>query len=215
MNLRTAGASLVVAEAFFWASWALMPGVGVTETAAIFALVGQHRASVFVSVVLQLVSAAAFAPALLGAATEQRSRGVHAGAALLLVGAMGSAADAIFHLVAYEMTAPGVNQIAVTPVMRRLQGPDLALLLPFVLAFFVGHALLVSAFRKQGPSAHAGARLLLLAPLVILLGAPAARAGLVAGRVVGLAFLATVSGSLALVGSGWIRAIPRVDSSTQ
>jgi len=126
---------------------------------------------------------------------------------------MGSAADAIFHLVPYETTAPGIDAIAVAPIMRRLQGPDLALLLPFVLAFFVGHALLVSAFRNHGPNARAGARLLLLAPLVILLGAPAARAGLVAGRVVGLAFLATVSASLALVGSGWIRATPRGDLS--
>lgn len=209
MNLRITGALLVVAEALFWISWVLMPGVGVTDTMVIFALAGQSRANVFASVVLQLVSAAAFAPALVGIEAASTSRLSRAGTVLLLVGAMGSAAGAIFHLVAYEMTAPGIDLASVAPIMRRLQGPGLGLLLPFVLAFFTGHAFLASALRKRGPSARVGAWTLALSPLVIVVGAPSVHAGLIAGRIVGLAFLAAVSSSLALTGAGWFAAPPR------
>jgi hypothetical protein len=181
-----------------------MPGVGVTDTAMIFALVGAHRSSVFASVVLQLSSAAAYAPAAVGLTSATARARERAGAVLLLVGAMGSAADAIFHLVAYEMTGPGVPLDVVAPVMRRLQGPDLALLLPFVVAFFAGHVLIVMASRTRGPLARASSRVLLLAPVVVAIGAVLVRAGLVEGRVVGLSLLAALSGSLALVGGSFV-----------
>jgi hypothetical protein len=202
--MRTStGAYLVLASFAFWLSWFLMPGVGVTDTAAIFALVGAHRTHVLASVVLQLTSSALYAPAIAAILAEEagrRSLAVRAGCALLAIGAMGSAADAIFHLVAYEMTAPGIALDAVAPVMQRLQGKDLVLLVPFVAAFFLGHALLVSGLRRRGPVAMLGARVLTIAPLIVIAGGPAARAHLVAGRLIGLGFLGAVAGSLAVLG---------------
>jgi len=41
MSLRKAGWLLSAAAAFFWLSWALMPGVGVTAAAQIFDLVSK------------------------------------------------------------------------------------------------------------------------------------------------------------------------------
>jgi hypothetical protein len=211
MPRTSAGAYLVIASAAFWASWLLMPGVGVTDTATIFALVGPHRARVLASVVLQLLSAAMYAPgigAILATTAARRSAAIRAGGALLLIGAMGSAADAIYHLIAYEMTAPGIAFDAVAPVMRRLQGKDLALLLPFVAAFLLGHSLLVATLRKRGSIATFGARVLFLAPLIVLAGGPAARAGFVTGRIVGLSFLGVLAGSLALLGLSLIAEEP-------
>ena len=66
---RGTGLALVLASFGFWLCWTLMPGVGITDTAQIFARVAQHRASVLASVVLQLASAAAYAPA-----SESRGR---------------------------------------------------------------------------------------------------------------------------------------------
>ena len=53
-RVRT-GAWLFCASLAFWVSWLLMPGVGVTDPALIFELVGGHRAKVFASVLLQLL----------------------------------------------------------------------------------------------------------------------------------------------------------------
>jgi hypothetical protein len=200
---RIAGTCLVVASVTFWLSWVLMPGVGITDTAAIFALVGANRSSVFASVVLQLVSAAAFAPGLVAIATSgaaRESRAMRAGCVLLAIGAMGSAADAVFHLVAYEMTDPAVMFEAMAPVMRRLQGPDLGLLLPFVVAFFSGSAVLAVAQRKGGTLGRVGFLALIAAPALLLVGVPMVRLGILVGRVVGLALLGAIAGSLATMG---------------
>ena len=105
----------MVAAALFWLSWALMPGVGITDAARILELVGQHAARVRASVAAQLLSAALYAPALVGIVATRRLRRVLAvriGAILLAIGAMGSAADAVFHLLAAEMVAPGVDRAA-------------------------------------------------------------------------------------------------------
>ena len=202
---------LCLASALFWLSWLLMPGVGVTDTAIIFELVSQRRSEVFASVALQLVSAAAYAPGTAGlllAEHAHTSRTLRLGCVLLLIGAMGSAADAIFHLVAFEMTAPNVLTPAMIPVMQRLQGPDLGLLLPMVFAFFAGHGLVAWAWRQKSPLARRGLQLQACIPLIIVAGAVARKADLVSGRVVGLAVLAALSASLALVGLGVARLRP-------
>src|SRR5215470_13674671 len=124
--MKLTGTLLILASALFWLAWKLMPGVGVTDTATIFALVREHRADVYLSVVVQLVSAAACAAAVAGLLLGERARtswAMRAGAVLLLLGALGSAADAIFHVVAFEMTAPGIDLGAMAPVMQKLQGP--------------------------------------------------------------------------------------------
>jgi hypothetical protein len=151
-GMRATGAWLILASVGFWLSWWLMPGVGVTDTATIFALVSQQRAGVYASVVVQLIYAAAcvVAAAQLRASDRARaSRTMRVGCSLLAVGAVGSAADAMFHLVAFEMTARGMDLPAMVPVMQRLQGPDLGLLAPFIAAFLAGHVLLALAWRNQ------------------------------------------------------------------
>lgn len=211
MPLRSAGVCLILASASFWVAWVLMPGVGVTDAALILSLVGAHRESVLASVVLQLLSAALYAPGALGIAYSLESapsRLLRVGATLLVMGAMGSAADAIFHLVAYEMTAPGLEPSVFLKVLAQLQGPDLALLLPLLAAFFLGHALLLTALRKRGRLQRAGARLLFAAPFFLALGVPAIHAGLLSRRAVGLAVLFAVAGSLALVGGAMALAPP-------
>ncbi len=200
MTRRAAAVWLSVASLGFWTSWLLMPGVGVTDPARIFELVGSHRPQVLASVVLQLLSAAAYLPgafALALAAPPARAR--RAGCILLAIGAAGSAADAIFHLVAFEMTAPGIAEGNVIGVMRRLQGPDLALLLPFVAAFFAGHAVLATAVRRQGAAGRLAFRCVLLAPVAAIAGARAARAGLLAKHEVGLVFLGLLCAGLIAV----------------
>jgi hypothetical protein len=201
--MKIAGLWLTFASVCFWLSWLLMPGVGVTDTDTIFALVGRNRADVYASVILQLASAAAYAPGVTGllvAAGGRASRALRIGSTLLCVGAMGSAADAIFHLVAFEMTAPGLNLDAMGVVMRRLQGPDLRLLLPFVAALFAGQVALVLALRRRDRLTRAALWLLLSLPVLAVLGAAVVRLELTTGRVIGLAVLGALSGSLALVG---------------
>lgn len=131
------------------------------------------------------------------------------GCTLLLVGSAGSAADAVLHLVAVQMTAPGIEGAAVLAVMRWLQGPGLALLLPLIAAFFAGHAVLLGGLRRSGHITATAPRLLAAAPVLALAGAGLAAAGVVSGRVVGLAVLASVAGSLAFAGFE-LRRTPRV-----
>jgi len=138
---QSAGILLVAGCALFWTSWALMPLPGTRDTDRILALVASQRGAVLLSCVVQLASAAAWSVALVIApgATDRRGRPAWwSGACLLVVGMAGSAADAIYHLVAYELTAPGVAGDTARLVMARVQGPDFLLLLPMVGAFFAG-----------------------------------------------------------------------------
>jgi hypothetical protein len=163
---------------------------------------------VFASVVLQLISAAAYAPAIGGILASdyaQTSRATRVGCVLLCLGAMGSAADAVFHLVAFEMTAPGADLETMAPVMKELQGPDLLLLSPFVAAFFAAHVTIVMGRRRHDAVARAAFWVLLTVPALVVLGAMARSMGALSGRVVGLMVLGATSGSLALVGISFAR----------
>jgi len=201
MSIRTAGLALSVAALLFWCSWVLMPGVGVTDARQIFALVGAARPLVAASVVLQLLSSALYVPALLGVVVRFGDRrGVMAGAVLLLLGAQGSAADAVIHLLAYAMTAPGTATAEVTPVMVFMQGPALKLLAPLLLCFFIGGPWLAHALAQHGIVSRRVAPAHWLALLVAVAGGALASRGLVPGRWVGLTTLAIVSGAQAWLG---------------
>ncbi len=199
---RASGRWLIAGSILFWLSWTLMPGVGVTDTRQIFERVAMQRDAVWLSTLLQLVSAACFAPAVVGLARVGRvlaRGGLTWGAVLLAIGAMGSAADAIFHLLAYYMTAPEMDLPAMIPLMERMQGPGLALLAPMLIAFFVGTATLAVACMRAGlvtwrtPLFFAlGVAVAVSAPLLVRVHVPP--------RAVGLTVLALVS--LALVGVG-------------
>jgi hypothetical protein len=85
-------------------------------------------------------------------------------------------------------------------VMRRLQGPDLALLLPFVAAWFAGHVLIATALRQRHRLARAAFWLIASVPALIALGGVARQLGAIPARALGLCLLAALSGSLALIG---------------
>jgi hypothetical protein len=189
---------LSVAALLFWLSWALMPGVGVTDPAQIFTLVSSQRPLVAASVVLQLVSAGLYAPALIGVVTgagREVSRPLRWAAILLLIGAMGSAADAVLHLLAYAMTAPDLDRAPLVRVMAFMQGPGLLLLAPMVLSFFAGGAVLAQALAKARIVSPWNLRLHGIALAIAIGGGLMASSGLVPARMVGLTVLACVAGA--------------------
>jgi hypothetical protein len=202
-----AGWLLVAAGAAFWLGWLLMPGVGVTDAARIFELVGASRDRVFASSVLHLATAAFLAlavPALVRLRPARGSVALSLAPALLALGACAIAADAVIHLVAYEMTAPGVDRSAMLPVMERLQSFDLALLAPLILALFLGMGALAGGASRAGWVSRWNPRLHGIAVAVLVVGGPllGPRGG---GRIVGLTVLALVSASTAWVGLGLAR----------
>ncbi|HEY8152732.1 MAG TPA: hypothetical protein VII72_01250 [Myxococcota bacterium] len=211
MTARLAGASLVIAAALFWLSWLLMPGVGITDAGRILELVGRHAGRVRVSVAAQLLSAACYAPALVGIVATRRlrrQRQVRAGAILLAIGAMGSAADAVFHLLAVEMVAPGIDRTAMLPVMERMQGAGLLTIAPLIAAFFVGSGVLALGFARAGVVPRGNPLLIVLALALAGIGGPLAAGSAGAARAVGLAVLGLVSASQAWLGLGLWRRPP-------
>jgi hypothetical protein len=192
---RAAGGWLVAAALLFWLAWALMPAVGTTDTRQIFDHVAARAPSVRASVILQLVSATCYAPALVGIARSPEAEGrrsVALGATFLLIGAMGSAADAVLHLLAVEMVAPGIDRAAMVPVMERMQGPNLALLGPLLAAFFAGSIALAVGGVRAGVVPRWNPWLFALALPALALGG-------------GLALLACVSASQAGIGVALLR----------
>ncbi|MFN7944119.1 MAG: hypothetical protein U0Z53_01985 [Blastocatellia bacterium] len=200
--MRITGISLVAAALLFWLSWLLMPGVGVTDAEQIFRLVAAQRPLVAASVVMQLISAVLYVPALLGIVSDAKL-GVTAArrsAGLLLVGAMGSAADAVLHLLAYAMTMPGLEIRTLVRVMAFMQGPGLLLLAPLILCFFLGGAGLSLAFARIRLVSRWNLRLHGIALAVAVIGGPLATREWVASRAVGLITLGLISAAQAWIG---------------
>jgi hypothetical protein len=216
---RLTGMSLVVAAALFWAAWVLMPGVGIVDPRHIFAIVAGQRGLVLLSVVLQLVSAAAYGPAVVGLVANSPlggQRAVRIGATLLAIGAMGSAADAVLHLLAYAMTAPGLDPEAQVPVMAFMQGPGLRLVAPLLLAFFAGGAWLSVALGRAGLVSRWNVRAHPAALVVALIGLALAGGGAppLAPRVFGLAALGLVSAAQAGIGVAFVSSRLRTNQSS-
>jgi hypothetical protein len=198
-----AGSWFVAAAVLFWVSWLLMPGVGVTDPQQIFELVASQRALVAASVVMQLSSAVCYIPALLGLVADPRlgrGRALRWGAGLLIAGAMGSAADAVLHLLAYAMTAPGLERTPLVPVMAFMQGPGLVLLAPLILSFFLGGGILSVALAKVRVVSRWNPYLHVVAVVAAGIGGALATSGVVPPRGVGLTFLGLLSMAQVWVG---------------
>jgi hypothetical protein len=129
------GWSLIAVSLLFWMYWFLMPEPGTVDASYILAAIAEQRGSVLLSAILQTLCAIAIVPAALSV-VGVRSRLVYTGALLLLVGALGNAPDAVYHQMAYEMTASDVDPAAMLPVMTRMQTEQIWLLAPLLLAFF-------------------------------------------------------------------------------
>src|SRR5262249_22141267 len=193
-----AGWTLLAGAICFWTAWALMPGVGVTDAMTILRLVSSQPEKVLASSVLQLVSAALLAVAIPGLTLcfhAINSAWGRWSVALLALGACGDAADAIYHQLAYEMVRPGIDQIAMLPVMQRMQSVDLLFLLPLILAFLLGCVTLAIASARSGMVAKWNPMLYVLCPVVVIFG----RVSDIPGRTIGLTCLGLLCVSL-----GWI-----------
>jgi hypothetical protein len=193
---RAAGACLVGAGITFWLAWFLMPLPGTTDPAFILEAVGETPGSVWWSVAVQLVCSALLVPGVLGVALAEplrRSGAAFAAAALVGIGATGFAADAIYHLLAYEMTLPGVARDAMLPVMARFQSADLAFIVPQLLALLVG----VAWLGVLGARARVSGRLVPYLVGLTVVGFPAASAAGSGRRAVMLVALALFSAAIA------------------
>jgi hypothetical protein len=170
------GLALAAGAGCVFIAWSLMPDAATNDAGHILAAVASARARVHASALLQLVGAALLVPGLVAEARERRS----ATLALIVTlwGVLGMAADAVFHQLAYEMTAPGVAPDAVVPVMQKMQTVELAPHLPLLFAFVLGPILLGWRLRRDGGWSIPAA----------LLVAPAATipVGVLAVRLVGL-----------------------------
>ena len=200
-----AGACLVAAGVTFWLAWFLMPLPGTTDASFILEQVSLTPGSVFASVAVQLVSSALLVPGVLGLvqATRLRESGAaFLAASLVGIGATGFAADAIYHLLAAEMVAPGVAREAMLPVMERFQSADLAFIVPQLLALLAGVVWLALLAARAGVASRWSPRLLALALGVAVAGAAAARAFGGGRRAVALGALALVSLAITELGRG-------------
>jgi hypothetical protein len=184
-----------------------MPGVGITDAQKILDGVAQQRALVSTSVVVQLFSAACYAPALIGLVARPSAgsdRQMCMAAIFLLIGAMGSAADAIFHLLAYAMTAPGLDPSSFVGLMQIMQGQGLRFILPLSAAFFVGSVWLSVVLARRhlvslwNPALHG------LALGVAIAGGLLSSDVGVSDRTVGLAVVALVVGSQVWAGAALV-----------
>jgi hypothetical protein len=203
---RIAGGCWVGAAISFWLAWFLMPLPGTTDAAFILDQVGATPERVYGSVAFQLVSSALFVPALLGLASLSPLRDSRAGfaaASLVGIGVTGLAADAIYHLVAYEMSLPGLTREAMLPVMQRFQSADLVFVAPQLLALLGGMGFLGWSAARAGAASRWVPRLLALALGVALAGGAAVRASGGAGRrALALGVLALFSLAVAELGLG-------------
>ena len=202
-TIRLKGTVLTVGAICFWASWLLMPGVGVTEATAILRLVSTQPQAVLVSSVLQLLSAALFALAVPGLAwrfNAERNSWIRAASFLLAVGACGVAADAIYHQLAYEMVRPGIDQAAMLPVLQKMQSVDLLYVLPMILAFLLGCLALAIGAAREEIVPKANPLLYGLAIAIALAGRIFGKSIGISARMVGLICLAFLSGSIAWIG---------------
>lgn len=190
-NRRLAGTAMVFAAVTFWLAWFLMPDAGTADPGHILSAVRAKRDGVWWSVVLQIVSSAAFVPAVVLA----RPAGPRAlaGACLVLVGAMGMAMDAVYHLAAYYMTADGVAPESVLEPMRLMQSDGLKFLVPLLLPFLFGGWVLASGLKRDGAASRWPGRVFAAAFIFAVAGGAVAVATGTGRHEVVLAFLGLIA----------------------
>jgi hypothetical protein len=197
------GACLLAAAISFWLAWFWMPMPGTTDVGFILAQVGATPERVWLSVAVQMISSALFVPGLLAFALApelRTSRLGFAAASLAGIGATGFAADAVYHLLAYEMVQPGVSRDAMLPVMARFQSADLVFVAPQLVALLVGLGLVSLAASRAGLVPRANPLLHAAALALAVVGGVAANATGQGRRLLALTVLALFSLAVAWVG---------------
>jgi hypothetical protein len=211
ISRHAGGWSLILAAALFWPSWYLMPQPGTVDAAFILDAIAAQRTEVLVSAILQTICAIAIVPAVLSIAPST-SMLVRVGAVLTLVGALGNAADAVYHQIAFEMTAADVNRAAMLPVMTRMQTHQIWLLAPLLLAFFAGAACLCIGLAREGRGPRRVGRLFAIALALGLLAGAAARVFGISPRPITLTALGVFSPALGWTGWEMRRAVAAHDT---
>lgn len=203
MSSRIAGVSLISAASLFLIAWLLMPSPGVTDAQLILELVARRRGAVAAAVIVQLLSAVLYVPAMTSLISHSSLRLQTAAwwpASMLLLGVLGSVADAMIHLLAYAMTAPSLDSALLIPVMSFMQGPALILIAPLIVGFFTGGAWLSVVLAREGVVSRWNPRLYAIAVGVGVLAAVLARVGGASPRTLGLVTLGSVSAAQIWVG---------------
>lgn len=191
------GALLIVGAVLLWVAWALMPEGATNDPVVIARVIAGARESVRLSAIVQLAASAAFAPAMLLLA-GRGSTLTFAGGALVLVGAMGMAADAVYHQAAYQLTAPDLDAAAMLAPLGRMQGEDIVSLVPLLLAFVVGTPMLGAGLVREGRAPRWVAHVLIVAFVIAIGGAIGVRAAGLSRHLVVLGFFGALG--LAFIG---------------
>jgi hypothetical protein len=193
MKPDASAVSLALGAVLLWAAWALMPDAATNDAGHILTAVGSARVGVRASAILQLAGAALLIAGLAVEAGDGRTR---AGVIAMLIGSAGMAADAVYHQLAFEMTAPGVARDAVLPVMAKMQTDELRPLIPMLLLFPLGAVMLGIQRRRGGVGSPSTARLLIAPAIIVPLGVVCRVAFGLPGRVVALTVLGAICAGL-------------------
>ncbi len=187
---------LALGAAGLFAAWLLMPDAATNDAGHILAAVGESRARVHASALIQLAASALMVPGALALAREPRAG--RAGPVVLMWGVLGMAADAVFHQLAVQLTAPGVPAPVARTVMQQMQTRELAPHVPLLLAFVAAAPVLGWGLRRRREAGWAAR--LLLAPLpTVPLGALAVRLLGVSRRIAALLVLGEICAGLAVL----------------
>ncbi|HVY41016.1 MAG TPA: hypothetical protein VHM31_23915 [Polyangia bacterium] len=197
MRRDESGAWLALGAAGVFLAWLLMPDAATNDAAHILAAVGASPARVHASAWIQLAASALLVPGVLGLGRGGPTGRL--GVTMLMWGVLGMAADAVFHQLAVQLSAPGVDAPTALAVMRKMQTVELVPHVPLLLSFLLAGPVLGWTLLRRAPGTWAPR--LLLAPVatvplavlgVRLLGLPRRAAALtVLGEVcAGLVLLA-------------------------
>jgi hypothetical protein len=193
------GVLLILGAILLWVAWALMPEGATNDPAVIARVIAGSREDVRLSAIVQIVASAAFAPAVLLLA-GRGSALTFAGGALVLVGAMGMAADAVYHQAAYQLTAPDLDAAAMLLPLGRMQSEDILSLVPLLLAFIVGTPMLGVGLVREGRAPRWVGPVLLAAFVIAIGGAIGVRVAGLSRHLVVLGFFGAFG--LAFIGMG-------------
>jgi hypothetical protein len=199
LRSRVSGVLLVVAAVLLWIAWALMPEGATNDPAVIARVMAGARGDVWLSAIVQLAASAAFAPAVLLLAGRGTAL-TFAGGALVLIGAMGMAADAVYHQAAYQLTAPDLDTAAMLTPLGRMQREDIVSLAPLLLAFVIGAPTLGAGLVREGRAPPWVGTALIAAFVIAIGGAIGASQGAWSRRLVVLGFFGALG--LAFAGMG-------------
>jgi len=204
--MKIAGYCLAAAAIAVGLAWVMMPDAGTNDADAILRAMAESRIWVYWSAIVQLAACAAFAPAVMLAA-QGGSRATIVGASVLAIGAMGMAADAVYHQAANQMAASDVATPEVRLVLARMQTEDIRTLLPLMLAYPIGVILFTRGLARQGSIPAWIPRLAYAAIGVLAGGIACIRVFGVPVRIIFLTALGLLSAALAA--AGLLARIPR------